>query len=52
MKSVGARAEAAKKAGNKHYTQLEVAGSNHFFDGKEEELVEAVAGWLEKSPAK
>jgi pimeloyl-ACP methyl ester carboxylesterase len=52
MKSVGTRAEAAKKAGNKHYTQLEVAGSNHFFDGKEEELVEAVAGWLEKSPSR
>ena len=52
MKSVGARAEAAKKAGNKNYTQQEVAGSNHFFDGKEDELVEAVAGWLEKSPAK
>lgn len=52
MKSVGARAEAAKQAGNKHYTQLEVAGANHFFDGKEEELVEAVAGWLEKSPSK
>ena len=52
MKSVGARAEAAKKAGNKNFTQQEVAGSNHFFDGKEDELVEAVAGWLEKSPAK
>ncbi len=52
MKSVGARAEAAKKAGNKEYTQLEIAGSNHFFDNKEEELVEAVAGWLEKSPSK
>jgi pimeloyl-ACP methyl ester carboxylesterase len=52
MKSVGARAEAAKKAGNKNYTQLEVAGANHFFDGKEDELVEAVAGWLEKSPSK
>ena len=23
-----------------------------FFDGKEEELVEAVADWLEKSPTK
>jgi pimeloyl-ACP methyl ester carboxylesterase len=51
MKSVGARTEAAKKAGNKNYTQQEVAGSNHFFDGKEDELVAAVAGWLEKSLA-
>jgi len=52
LKSVDARAEAAKKADNKQYTQLKVAGSNHFFDGKEEELVEAVADWLEKSAAK
>ena len=51
LKSIKARAEAAKKAGNKNYTQLEVAGSNHFFDGKEDELVEAVAAWLEKSPS-
>ncbi len=50
-KSAGARAETAKKAGNKDYTQLEVAQSNHFFDGKEEALVETVAGWLEKSPS-
>lgn len=52
MKSVGARAEAAKKAGNKNYTQVEVAGSNHFFDDKEDELVESVAEWLGKSPSK
>jgi len=52
MKSVGARAEAAKKAGNKNYTQRKVAGANHFFDDKEDELVEAVAAWLEKSTAK
>lgn len=52
MKSVDARAKAAKKARNTSYTQVEVAGSNHFFDGKEEELVEAVAEWLEKLAAK
>lgn len=51
LKSIKARAEAAKKAGNKNYTQLKIAGSNHFYDGKEEELVEAVAAWLEKSPS-
>jgi pimeloyl-ACP methyl ester carboxylesterase len=49
--SVDARAEAAKKAGNKQYTQKEMEGSNHFFDGREEELVEAVAAWLEISPS-
>jgi pimeloyl-ACP methyl ester carboxylesterase len=52
MKSVDARAKAAKKARNTSYSQVEVAGSNHFFDGKEEELVEAVAEWLEKLAAK
>jgi len=52
MKSVGARAEAAKKAGNKNYTQQEIAAANHFFDDKEEELVEAVAGWLDKIAVK
>ncbi len=52
MKSIGARAEAAKKAGNKSYTQVEVAGSNHTFDDKEDDLVEAVAKWLEKLPSK
>ena len=43
-----ARAESAKKAGNKNYTQVKLSGSNHFFDGKEDELVESVAGWLDK----
>ena len=43
-----ARAESAKKAGNKNYTQVELSGSNHFFDGNEDELVESVAGWLDK----
>ena len=52
LKSVGARAAAAKKAGNADYTQIEAAGSNHFFDGKESELVEAIAKWLDRSPAK
>jgi len=49
MASVKARADAAKKAGNKHYTQTKIAG-NHFFDGNEEVLVETVASWLENIP--
>jgi len=48
MKSVKARAEAASQAGNSDYTQVEVEASNHFFDGSEEALIEAVAAWLEK----
>ena len=42
---------AAKKAGNKNYTQQKLADSNHFFDNQEDALIEAVAGWLEKLPA-
>ena len=48
LKSVKARADAAVKASNPDYTQVEVAASNHFFDGNEEALIEAVATWLEK----
>lgn len=36
----------AKKAGNQYYTQLEVAGANHFFVGKEDMLVKRVRSWL------
>jgi len=48
LASVERRAEAAKKAGNKNYTQIKIAG-NHFFDGQEDALVETVADWLEKT---
>ena len=48
MKSIKARAEAASKAGNQDFTQVEVAASDHFFDGTEEALIEAIARWLEK----
>jgi pimeloyl-ACP methyl ester carboxylesterase len=47
LASAGERAQAAKKAGNRAFTQVEIAGSNHFFDGREDDLVEAVANWLE-----
>jgi predicted esterase len=52
MATIDDRAAAAGKAGNKNFTQIEVEGANHFFDGKEDELVETVADWLEKSPSK
>ena len=48
LESSGARADSAKKAGNKNYTQVKLSGANHFFDGKEDELVESVAEWLDK----
>ena len=45
LETTDARAAAAKKAGNKQYKQVEITG-NHFFDDQEDNLVEAVAGWL------
>ena len=47
LASVRSRAAAAKKAGNKNYTQIKIKG-NHVFDGFEETLVETVAEWLDK----
>ena len=41
------RIDTAKAAGNKHYTQKKIAGANHFFDGKNNELLETVADWLD-----
>jgi len=51
LASSGARAQAALKADNGHFTQIEIAGSGHFHDGHENELVEAVAKWLEEVSA-
>ena len=39
------RADAAKKSGNKSYTQKEITG-DHFFNGHEDGLLETVANWL------
>jgi len=50
LASVDSRAAAAKKAGNKNYTQTRITG-NHFFDGQEDALVETVADWLDKTVA-
>ena len=47
LATVDARSAAAKKAGNKNYTQIKITG-NHFFDGHEDQLVETVADWLDK----
>lgn len=48
LASVDTRAAAAKKAGNKNYTQTKITG-NHFFDGHEDALVETVSNWLDKT---
>ena len=44
--SVVPRAQAARRAGNPVYEQLEVPGADHFFRGLDDELVSRVAGWL------
>ena len=49
LKGEKAKAAAARKAGNKNYTQVKVAGANHFFDNKNDVLIKQVRGWLEKN---
>lgn len=46
LRSARDRAQAARKAGNKDYRQVEVAGANHFFQGLETDLVRRVKSWL------
>lgn len=41
----------AQKFGNKKYTQIKVAGANHFFDNKEDILIKRIRGWLAKNAA-
>ena len=48
LASKKAKANAARKAGNKIYTQVEIAGANHFFDNHDEVLIKRVRGWLMK----
>lgn len=47
IQSSGQRSVAANKAGNKNYTQTQIAG-DHFFDGEEENLIRVVAEWLDR----
>ena len=42
------RKDAAKKADNRHYTQVVTKGANHFYDDKDEALVNAVTKWLKQ----
>ena len=46
LSTVEKRADAAKKSNIKHYKQLKISEANHFFDGKEEELLKTVQQWL------
>lgn len=46
LASEKSKAQVARKAGNKNYTQMKIIGANHFFDNKNEVLVKRVRGWL------
>lgn len=47
LQTLKQRNAAAMKSGNKNYTQLKIEG-NHFYDGNETGLVDAVSNWLVK----
>ena len=46
INSAPQRAKAVNDGGNMFYSQVVVDGANHFFDGKEDELLDQVSGWL------
>jgi pimeloyl-ACP methyl ester carboxylesterase len=46
--SAGARAEAAKRAGNRSFRQRQAPGADHFFTGLDTTLVSWVRAWLNK----
>lgn len=43
---IASAAERAKSAGSKQYKQVKVEGANHFFDDKNDELLQAVTEWI------
>ena len=45
---IGKRKALAKKHNNKQYQPLQIKGSDHFYRGKEAELVSQLSSWLEK----
>jgi len=49
LKTEKERADIARKSGNTHYTQVKVAGANHYFQGKGNELVQEVSRWLDQN---
>jgi len=48
LSATAKKAEIAKASGNKHYDQVEVDGADHFFKGKNNELVKQVADWIKR----
>lgn len=49
IKQAPDRRLAAKKGNNRHYTQLEVDGADHYFNKMENVLVKRIRGWLDKA---
>ncbi len=52
LDTASARAAAAKKAGNRTYTQARMKGANHFFTDRYDSLRKRLNEWLAKLPAK
>lgn len=46
LESVEQRAAAARAAGNSAYRQIRVEDTNHFFEGKDDVLLDTVSDWL------
>ncbi len=44
-----ARAEAAKQMNKNNYTLVKVPGANHFYAGKQQELIQVIDDWLAKN---
>jgi pimeloyl-ACP methyl ester carboxylesterase len=44
------RLKAARTGGNQEYSQVMVDGANHYFDQREDELLNHVSSWLEDIP--
>lgn len=49
--TVNERAAAARAGGNTAYTQIEIAGAGHMFQGHNDVLVETVVTWLDENAA-
>ena len=46
LATVDRRAYAVYQTGNHHSRQIEINDANHFFQGHEEELLQAIASWM------
>ncbi len=48
LTGVATREAVAQASGNDDFGQIEVPGADHFFDGYEQQLLDAVSSWLEE----